>query len=96
MRAAVVTSWASGPAVSSVCESGAMPERPIMPIEVFRPTQPHSAAGMRTEPPVSVPRPPGRRPAPTIEPVPLDEPPGMRWVFRSQGFHGVPTVTLVP
>ena len=39
---------------------------------------PHSAAGMRTEPPVSVPRPAGTMRAATAAAVPPDEPPGMR------------------
>ena len=39
---------------------------------------PHSAAGMRTEPPVSLPMPAGARRAPTATPVPPELAPGMR------------------
>ena len=96
MRAAIVTFCASGPTESSVCESGATRDRPMRPMDVFSPTQPHRAAGMRTEPPVSVPSAPGTRWPPTATPEPDDEPPGMRCVLRSHGFLGVPTVMLVP
>ena len=51
---------------------------------------------MRTEPPVSLPMPAGASRAATATPVPLDEPPGVRWVLRSQGFHGAPISGLVP
>jgi hypothetical protein len=40
--------------------------------------------------------PAGARRAATATPVPLDEPPGTRCVFRSQGFHGAPISGLVP
>ena len=68
----------------------------IRPTVVLSPTVPQTEAGMRTEPPVSLPMPSGASPAATATPVPLDEPPGVRWVVRSQGFHGVPMVALVP
>ena len=42
------------------------------------PAIPFSAAGMRTEPPVSVPSPPGARCAATAAPVPPEEPPAER------------------
>ena len=45
---------------------------------------PHSAAGMRVEPPVSVPSPLGTMRAAMATAVPPDEPPGMR--VRSYGF----------
>ena len=37
-----------------------------------------------------------RQPAPTATPEPLDDPPGVRWTARSQGFHGVPMCVFVP
>ena len=52
--------------------------------------------GRRTDPPVSVPTATGASPAATATPEPLDEPPGVRWTRRSQGFHGVPSSALVP
>ena len=54
----------------------------------LKPTVPVNAAGWRTEPPVSEPKEKAHRPAamPTAEPW-LD-PPVMRLVLGSQGFHG--------
>ena len=68
----------------------------MRPNVTFRPTSPLKAEGMRTEPPVSLPMPAGASRAATATPVPLDEPPGVRWVLRSQGFHGAPISGLVP
>src|ERR687898_2451660 len=48
------------------------------------PTTPHSAAGWRIEPPVSVPRASGANPAATAAADPPPEPPGMR-----SGSHGL-------
>ena len=45
---------------------------------------------MRIEPPVSEPRAPGQMPAATEAPEPDEDPPQMRWVVASHGFHGVP------
>ena len=56
----------------------------------LKPVRPHNAAGMRTEPPVSVPRPIAAMPSDTDTAAPEDEPPGMRPVARSQGLFGVP------
>ena len=50
----------------------------------FRPTMPHQAAGMRTEPPMSVPSASGTQPAATAAPEPPEEPPGV-----PLGFHGL-------
>ena len=50
----------------------------------FRPTIPHSEAGWRIEPPVSVPIAQGAVPAATAAALPPLEPPGTR--SRSQGF----------
>src|ERR1700704_2318512 len=49
---------------------------------------PHSAAGWRIEPPVSVPIAHGARPAATAAALPPEEPPGTR--LRSQGFSTGP------
>ena len=46
---------------------------------------PQKAAGWRTEPPVSVPKPPAARPPATAAADPPDEPPGTR--VRSQGLR---------
>ena len=50
------------------------------------PTIPHSAAGWRIEPPVSVPSAQGVRPAATAAALPPEEPPGTR-----ARFHGLST-----
>ncbi len=52
------------------------------------PTMPHSAAGWRMEPPVSVPSAHGARPAATAAALPPEEPPGTR--ARSHGLRTVP------
>ncbi len=49
---------------------------------------PHSAAGWRIEPPVSVPSAHGARPAATAAALPPEEPPGTR--ARSQGLRTGP------
>ena len=48
----------------------------------FRPTTPHQAAGMRTEPPASVPICSGPNPAAAAAPAPEEEPPGVWWTFH--------------
>ncbi|MCY1201547.1 hypothetical protein D9M72_130050 [compost metagenome] len=69
---------AIGPGVSRVCEMGVMPEPSYRPTEGRKPAAPLTAAGRRTEAPVSVPRAAGVRRAPTAAPLPEDEPPAMR------------------
>ncbi len=85
-----------GPTVSCVGHSSTSPLRLIRPRVVFNPTTPHRPAGMRTEPPVSVPIAAVARPAATATAEPLLEPPGTRCTARSHGFHGVPMTALVP
>src|SRR5206468_11694027 len=96
MNAASSTERASGPGVSSVELSGRTPYVLIRPAVTFRPTMPHHAAGILTEPPVSVPIATGARPAETATPEPLDEPPGVRCTARSHGLRGVPMCVLAP
>src|ERR1700730_8754767 len=74
---------ANGATQSRLDTVGCTPSRLIRPYEVFSPYTPQQAAGMRIEPPVSVPMvkstggaPCG--PAATAAAEPLDEPPGMR------------------
>src|SRR3984885_5723986 len=50
----------------------------------FRPTRPHQAAGMRMEPPASVPICNGPNPAAPAAPAPEDDPPVL-----TSGFHGL-------
>ena len=79
---------AIGPAVSSECERGVTPKRLTSPKVGLMPDMPQSADGMRMEPPVSEPRPKGKKPDATPAPVPLDEPPGMR--PSPHGLRGMP------
>ena len=90
------TQRAIGPGASKVCDRGIIPSVGSNPSEVFNPTSPHHADGSRTEPPVSVPTAHPASPAATATPEPLDDPPGVRAILRSQGFHGVPMCSLVP
>ena len=60
----------------------------------LKPTMPQSAAGIRTEPPVSLPIAISAMPSPTVTAAPDDEPPGMR--ARSRGLPGVPKCGLAP
>ena len=50
--------------------------------DVLNPTSPVKAAGMRIDPPPSVPVPIGTRPPETAAAVPPEEPPGVRSVFH--------------
>src|ERR1700686_1278922 len=79
---------ASGPAQSKAGESGMMPSQEMRPQLGFRPATPQRDAGMRMEPPVSVPMLPWQRPAATAAAEPPLEPPGMR--VGSQGFRTGP------
>ena len=67
----------------------------MRPTVVFSPTVPQRAAGMRTEPPVSLPSAIGTRPAPTATPDPLLDPPGA-WGVACHGLCGVPWSWLMP
>lgn len=78
-----------GPIASSERLSGATPSREIRPWLDFIPATPQSAAGMRTEPPVSDPTARGTTPPATATADPLDEPPGEAWPLTA-GLTGVP------
>src|SRR4051812_35679530 len=73
-----------GPQWSNVNEFGMTPCRLTNPYVGFKPTVPQQAAGLRTEPPVSVPIAPGTKPAATAAPAPVLEPP-----VKCSGFHGL-------
>ena len=68
----------------------------MRPMVTFSPVSPQNDDGSRTDPPVSVPIAHGAIRAATATPDPLLEPPGVRAVAMSQGFHGVPMCWLVP
>jgi hypothetical protein len=56
----------------------------------LNPTMPFRAAGIRTDPPVSVPMAAAAMSSVTEIAAPEDEPPGMRPTDRSKTFFGVP------
>src|SRR2546430_5546842 len=88
------TSAPSGPTVSMEGASGYTPSSGTRPQVVFRPAIPQQAAGIRTEPPVSVPRAASASPRAIATAEPLDDPPGTR--RGSTGFSGVPSHGFTP
>src|SRR6516225_7636631 len=92
-RSTAATSAPSGPTVSRDGASGYTPSSGTRPQLVFRPTTPQQAAGIRTEPPVSVPSATSASPVATATAEPLDEPPGRR--RGSTGFTGIPDQAFV-
>src|SRR3954452_10240306 len=79
---------ASGPTVSSDCDSGIAPARLIRPTVVLKPVTPQKCAGMRIEPPVSEPSAAKVSRAATADPEPDDDPPVMWSTF--QGLRTAP------
>ena len=79
---------ASGPWCEIRSKRPGRPSMGIRPSPGLRPTTPHQAAGMRTEPPMSVPSARGTQPAATAAALPPDEPPGVR--SRFHGFFVTP------
>ncbi len=88
------TLFANGPIESSVVLKGNAPAVGTRWRLGLKPTMPHSAAGMRTEPPVSLPMAISAMRSPTVTAAPEDEPPGTR--ARSRGLAGVPKCGLAP
>ena len=84
----------SGPIESSVKLSGNAPSVGMRCRLGLKPTIPHNAAGIRTEPPVSLPMAISQRPSEAATAAPADEPPGTR--ARSRGLPGVPKCGLAP
>src|SRR5260221_11230885 len=89
-RAQHATLGASGPIESRLNDSGRQPSRGTRRAVGLKPVMPHSAAGMRTEPPVSGPIAAAAMPSVTDTAAPADEPPGTRPVPRPHGLSGVP------
>ncbi|MNT21587.1 hypothetical protein D3C72_1569300 [compost metagenome] len=78
-------------AVSSVYDSGNAPVSGTRRAVGLKPVMPHSAAGMRMEPPVSLPSAATASPSATETAAPDDEPPGMRATPSvPAGLAGVP------
>ena len=88
------TLLAIGPTESSVLLNGKAPSVGTRCRLGLKPTRPHKDAGMRTEPPVSVPMAMSHMPSATATGAPAEEPPGTR--LRSRGLPGVPKCGLAP
>ena len=82
---AIGTVAASGPTQSSRSRERSTPSRGTRALVGLKPARPVSAAGMRTEPPVSVPSAPTAMPSVTETAAPDEEPPGKRRVARYRG-----------
>ena len=78
----------SAPTVSNDGARATPPVRPIRPKAGFSPATPQKQAGMRIDPPVSLPTATGTIPAATAAPEPPLEPPGTR--SRFHGFLAPP------
>jgi hypothetical protein len=89
-RRATSATWrAMGPTVSNCAlRPTLLPRMEIAPCVGLRPQTPFTAAGVRTEPPVSEPSAAAQRSAASAAPAPPDEPLGMR--SRDQGFFTRP------
>src|SRR4051794_25512155 len=88
-----VVQRAIGPFVDRWCQPGADdPPEGTRPSEGLKPDSPHSADGMRIEPPPSDPVASGTMPAAMAAALPPDEPPGVR--VTSHGFLVVPNKAL--
>ena len=85
---------ASGPTESSVVLKGNAPSVGMRWRLGLKPVIPQSAAGMRTEPPVSLPIAISHMPSAAATAAPADDPPGTR--ARSRGLPGVPKCGLAP
>src|SRR5579859_6614063 len=85
---------ASGPTTSRLGANGSTPCKLNRPCVGLRPTTPQHAAGIRMEPPVSVPSAKSAAPTATATAEPLDEPPGAN--RGSSGLHAVPDHPLTP
>src|SRR6187549_2479391 len=81
---------AIGPAESSVNDNGNTPSSGTRRAVGLKATSPLSAAGMRTDPPVSVPMAAAAMPSVTEMAAPDEDPPGMRAAARSYTLRGVP------
>src|SRR4051794_35827324 len=91
-----LTVEAIGPIESSVEESGNTPSNGTRDCVGLNPVSPQSAAGMRTEPPVSDPIAAQAIPSVTLIAAPEEDPPGMRRSCLRYGFAGAPRCGLSP
>ncbi len=94
--AASATVRASGPCVSRNGQVGITPVRGTSPNVGFIPTMPQNCAGIRLEPPSSVPSAAKAMPHATETAEPALEPPGVRVPVGSCGLRTCPESELVP
>src|SRR5271155_3082790 len=80
-----LTLFARGPTESKLGASGNAPLSDTRPCVGLKPMMPQKAAGMRHDPPVSVPSVAGVMPSATLTAPPEVEPPGMWARDRSHG-----------
>lgn len=73
-----------------------MPRVEIRRAVGLKPVSPQNAAGIRSEPPVSLPRPAAAMPCATEAAAPEEEPPATRGSSGCQGERGVPRQGLTP
>ncbi len=85
-----VIDGASGPLESKLGDKGKVPSKGTRLAVGLNPVMPQNAAGIRIDPPVSVPMAATAMPSATLTPAPDEEPPGMRPVSLSHGARGVP------
>src|SRR6266702_9003053 len=81
---------ASGPKLSSEDDNGTPPSSGTRRCVGLKPTMPLKAAGIRQEPPESLPSAPWAMPSATETAAPVDEPPGPWPTLRYQVLFGVP------
>src|SRR5690348_11126727 len=94
VAAQAATLVAIGPIESNDDDSGNAPSVGTRDLLGLNPTMPHKAAGIRVDPPVSLPIVTAHIPSATATAPPEVEPPGTR--ERSAGFRGVPKCGLSP
>src|SRR5699024_10517792 len=90
------TEGASGPEESRLVDSGTMPWAGSRLAVGLNPVTPQNAAGVRTEPPVSVPNEMTDMSSATATPAPEEDPPAIRPVWRPHGQLGEPWCGLMP
>ncbi len=78
IRAVSITVRAMGLMLDTLANTSGDMSCGTTPADCFKPATPLQAAGMRVEPPASVPMPIGQTPAASAVPAPPDEPPDVR------------------
>src|SRR5690625_3016492 len=85
-----LTEGPRAPMESRLNDRGRVPRLGMRSAVGLNPVTPQKAAGIRTDPPVSVPMPAADMPSATDTPAPEEEPPGRRPWARAHGARGGP------